>query len=218
MVSERSRPLPWLPLLCSVAMVVLTACGSSGAEATPTLGFEAISTYAAQTFEANMATEASVASPTPVPPPTMLPSPFPTFALPANVPTLAFATSPPLPSGGSACDDAEFIADATIPDNTHLDPGQKFTKTWIVQNTGTCPWSTTYKVVHVDGLAMAGEDAYVPLQVPVGQQVQLSIAMEAPTSPGDYYGRWQLQNANAVPFGSILTVVIKVDSLTTETP
>ena len=204
--------------LYAATILVLTACGSSGADATPTLGFDAISTYAAQTFEANMATDAALASPTPPASPTKLPSPFPTFAASASLPTIAFATSTPLSSGGSACDDSAYIADVTVPDNTHLDPGQKFTKTWLVQNTGTCPWSTTYKLVHVDGLAMDGAEAFVPLQVPVGQQAQLSVDMKAPTSAGDYYGRWRLENANNVPFGSILSVVIKVDSLTTETP
>jgi len=218
MNSGHNKPGAWFLPVCAVAGMALAACGPSAADATPTLGLEAISTFAAQTFEANMATEAALASPTLPPSPTILPSPFPTFALPAVVPTLAVTTSAPLSSGGSACDDAAYIADATIPDNTHLDPGQKFTKTWIVQNTGTCPWSTSYKLVHVDGRAMAGTDTNVPLQVPPEQQAQLSVEMEAPTSPGDYYGRWQLQNANDVPFGSILTVVIKVDPLATESP
>jgi hypothetical protein len=218
MAAQRQHCRSLLIVVGILGVSLLTACGSSGADATPTLGFEAISTYAAQTFEVNAAAEAALASPTPVPSPTTLPSPFPTFALPASLPTIAFATATPLASGGSACDDAAYIADATIPDNTHMDPGQKFVKTWIVQNTGTCPWSTSYKLVHVDGLAMDGADAYVPLQVPVGQQAQLSVDMQAPTSPGDYYGRWQLQNANEVPFGSILTVVIKVDPLAESTP
>jgi hypothetical protein len=217
-LTEPRQPTHLLLFVCAFALLTATACGSSGSEATPTLGLEAISTYAAQTFEANAATDAALSSPTPAASPTELPSPFPTFAAAAPLPTLAFATSPPLASGGSSCDNAAFIADATIPDNTHLNPGQKFTKSWIVQNTGTCPWSTTYKLVHVDGLAMGGDETFVPLQVPVGQQVQLSVDMQAPTSPGDYYGRWQLQNANDAAFGSILTVVIKVDALNTETP
>jgi hypothetical protein len=218
MFSENTTRLRHLCLVVAVVSVGVTACGSSGADVTPTLGLEQISTYAAQTFEADVATQAAMTPPTPVAPPTTVPSPFPTFPLPASLPTLAFATSTPLASGGSACDNSAYIADVTIPDNTPLDPGKKFTKTWLVQNTGTCPWSTSYQLVHVDGLAMDGADTFLPLQVPVGQQVQLSVDMRAPTSPGDYYGRWQLQNANNAPFGSILTVVIKVVSLTTETP
>jgi hypothetical protein len=218
MPSDNRLRLTWLSAVSTVSILILTACGASGADATPTLGFEAISTYAAQTFEANAAAEAAIASPTLVPSPTTLPSPFPTFALPASLPTIAFATSTPLASGGSECDNAAYIEDVTIPDNTHLDPGQKFTKTWLVQNTGTCPWSTSYKLVHVDGLAMDGAETFVPLQVPPGQQTQLSVDMKAPTSSGQYYGRWRLENANNAPFGSILTVVIKVEPLATAAP
>jgi hypothetical protein len=219
-LAANSGPVIWRVLvsLCAVSILALTACGPSGADATPTLGFDAISTYAAQTFEANAATDTALSPPTLAASPTALPSPFPTFALPASLPTIAFATSTPLASGGSECDNAAYIEDLTIPDNTHLDPGQKFTKTWLVQNTGTCPWSTSYKLVHVDGLAMSGAETFVPLQVPVGQQAQLSVDMKAPTSSGQYYGRWRLENANNAPFGSILTVVIKVEPLATATP
>jgi len=56
------------------------------------------------------------------------------------------------------------------------------------------------------------------LEVPVGQQAQLSVKLEAPDSPGDYYGRWKMYNANKFPFGSILTVVIKVGPGPTDTP
>ncbi len=203
-----------IALICAAALLALTACGSK-ADATPTLGLEAISTFAAQTFTADMATSAALTPPTPVPSPTVLPSPFPTLA---PLPTVSFSETTPLPSGGTNCDNAIFVADLTIPDNTHLNPGEKFTKAWLVQNNGTCPWSTTYKLTHLDGLAMSGSDITIPLAVPVGQQAQLAIDMEAPTSPGDYYGRWQLQNANNVGFGSILTVVIKVDPLADTTP
>jgi hypothetical protein len=123
-----------------------------------------------------------------------------------------------LSSGGTNCDKSSFIADVTIPDKTQLDPGQKFVKTWLVQNTGTCPWLTSYKLSFIDGTKMAGTDVFVPLEVPVGAQAQLSVRLEAPTSPGDYYGRWKMYNANKFPFGSILTVVIKVGPGPTDTP
>ncbi len=208
----------WLPLICVATLLGLSACGSAKAEATPTLGLEAISTFAAQTFTADMATNAALTPPTPVPSPTVLPSPFPTLAPVLPFPTLAVSNSTALPSGGANCDNAIFVADVTIPDNTHLDPGEKFTKTWLVQNNGTCPWTTSYKLTYVDGLQMDGSDVFVPAGSPCSQQVHISVNMEAPTSPGDYYGRWQLHNANDVAFGSILTVVIKVDPLANTTP
>ncbi|HKC76469.1 MAG TPA: NBR1-Ig-like domain-containing protein, partial [Chloroflexota bacterium] len=44
---------------------------------------------------------------------------------------------------GSA-DNAAYVADATIPDGTILAPGQRFTKTWQIQNTGTSTWDSRY--------------------------------------------------------------------------
>jgi hypothetical protein len=214
--NDRNRRT-WLALICALALVGLSACGSSAGAATPILGLEAISTYAAQTFAANMATSAAL-TPTQAPSPAAPPSPFPTFAPAAPLPTISFSNPTPLSSGGTDCDKSAFIADITIPDKTRLDPGQKFVKTWLVQNTGTCAWSTSYKLSYVDGSEMAGADVFVPLEVPVGQQAQLSVKLQAPTSPGDYYGRWKMYNASKIPFGSILTVVIKVGPLATDTP
>src|SRR5512133_720225 len=35
---------------------------------------------------------------------------------------------------------AILLRDVTIQDDTHVKAGEKFTKTWEIQNTGTCPW------------------------------------------------------------------------------
>jgi hypothetical protein len=202
-----------LQALSGAFLLILTACGSKG-EATPTMGAEAVFTFAAQTFEANLNTQAALATPTNTPAPTATPLPaLPTFA-PLPLSTISFDAPTALPgSGAAACSDAAFVADVTIPDNTRLDPGQKFAKTWRVQNTGTCPWNPSFKLTHHDGLEMGGADVYLPLPVPVGQQVDLTVNLRAPTSPGDYYGRWQLQDDAERPFGSYLSVVIKVVSL-----
>ena len=38
------------------------------------------------------------------------------------------------------CFDARYVADVTVPDNTQLDNGEAFVKTWRVRNAGTCDW------------------------------------------------------------------------------
>lgn len=196
----------WLLHACAPLLLMLSACGASGGDAAPTLSLEAISTSAYQTFSAEMATKLALTPPSNTP----APSPFPTLPLPSPFATFAFASSTPLTGGGSDCDNLAYVADVTIPDKTRLDPGQKFVKTWLVQNTGTCTWTTSYKLSHVDGQQMSGSAVYVPLPVPPAQQVQMSVDLKAPTSPGDYYGRWQVQNEQKRAFGSFLTVVIKV--------
>src|SRR5690349_12154805 len=72
---------------------------------------------------------------------------------PAPLPTLAFPTLPPQGSATavaatkttkpvSTCDSAAYVKDVTIPDGTIFSPGAQFTKTWRLQNIGTCTWTT----------------------------------------------------------------------------
>ena len=46
---------------------------------------------------------------------------------------------------------ARFVSDITIPDGTPVERGQWITKTWELENYGTCTWSENYKVVWSDG-------------------------------------------------------------------
>jgi hypothetical protein len=57
---------------------------------------------------------------------------------------------------------------------------------------------------------MAGTDEYVQISVPPGQQVEVTADLEAPDDIGSFYGRWELHDPDDKPFGSLLTVVIKV--------
>ena len=187
--------------------LLLSACGP-GRNATPTIGPEVIFTSAAETFAAQMATQQALATPTFTPSP--LPSPIPTIALASPLATFSLESPTPLAAVDKNCKRADWMGDITIPDQTWMDPGEKFTKTWLVQNSGTCTWSTKFKLSHKDGLDMQGLSEFVPLEVAPGTQVQISVDMRAPTSHGDYYGRWQLVDEAGVPFGDFLTVLIKV--------
>src|SRR5574341_2099831 len=64
------------------------------------------------------------------------------LTLPTEIPPTASPTSDPLtPSATPSCrDEAIFVEDVTYPDNTRLAAGEKFTKTWKLQNTGKCTW------------------------------------------------------------------------------
>ena len=191
--------------------MALSACGPA-ADATPTLSLEGIATSAYMTFSAEMATKIALTPPTNTPAPS--PTALPTLPPASPLPTFAASASTPLTSGSTGnCSDAAYVADVSIPDNTKLDPGQKFTKTWLIQNTGTCAWTTAYKLSFLDGTKMNGSDAFVPQGVPVGNQTEISVPMNAPTSSGQYYGRWQMKDENGNVFGSILTVVVKVNVL-----
>lgn len=124
------------------------------------------------------------------------PTPSPTPTLEATLPPIT--TEPP-----SACDKAEFIANITIPTGTVLQPDAPFRKTWRVQNVGSCDWTTSYQFVFVSGEQMSAPSAVqFPANVAVGQTVDVSLDMIAPSTPGAYQGYWMFRNASGSIFGT----------------
>ncbi len=103
----------------------------------------------------------------------------------------------------STCDKAALVADVTIPDGTVLAGGTAFTKTWRLQNVGTCTWTTSYKLVFTSGDYMSTSSTayYLPSSVAPGGTIDLSVNLISPITPGNFTGYWQLRNASAVNFG-----------------
>jgi hypothetical protein len=201
----------WLLALSLTSVLLLSACGPSNADATPTQSVEEIYTAAYQTLIAQQATTVALTPPTSTPvPSTPTPLPVPSSP-PATVPTFAFAN--PTKSGGggaSVCDNSAFVSDVTIPDNTTIDPGKKFTKTWKLLNNGSCTWGAGYKLAFDSGDQMGGATTAITVPVPSGSVADISVAMTAPTTNGTYKGIWRMQNASSQPFGALPYVIIKV--------
>ncbi len=150
---------------------------------------DSVATAAAETVQAQLATAApATATFTPVPFPTV--PPVATTQAPAN-------TQPPAASATSSCDLGQFITDVTIPDGTVMDPGETFTKTWRIQNAGSCTWSG-YNLVFDSGDLMAGTSPIAIGTVTPGQQVDLSVNLTAPSADGSYRGYWRIRNASGV--------------------
>jgi len=187
-------------------IVILTACGSSNADVTPTLSVDAIFTAAFQTLEAQQATQLALTPPTSTP----SPSPFPTLPPPSPIATFAFASSTPLTGGASLCDNAAYVSDVSIPDGTTIKAGEKFTKTWRIYNSGSCAWTTSYKLAFDSGDSMGGATTVLAAAVPSGSQTDISVAMTAPTTNGTFKGNWRMQNDKGLGFGSVVYVEIKV--------
>src|SRR5512147_1812578 len=79
------------------------------------------------------------ATPTTIPvPPTAVPATVaPATAAPTEAPPtqIAATEAPASPTPEGACTDvASFVSDVTIPDYSHLDLKEAFTKTWRVKN------------------------------------------------------------------------------------
>lgn len=112
-------------------------------------------------------------------------------------------TNTPVPTAVSYCDWVKFIKDVTIPDGTQLKTGEVFTKTWRLQNRGTCAWTPDYMLVFTSGDPMGGTTAVrLPGYVAPGQTVDISITLTAPTSAGSYTGYWMLRNPSGALFGA----------------
>ncbi len=120
------------------------------------------------------------------------------------------AVTPTASSEPNGCDNSAYIGDVTIPDGTILTPGQNFQKTWKLQNTGSCTWSTSYRLVFLSGEAMGGSATRVVTPVFPGSRADISVDLTAPDSVGTYTGTWRMQNAAGQLFGTSITVVIRI--------
>jgi uncharacterized protein affecting Mg2+/Co2+ transport len=104
------------------------------------------------------------------------------------------------------------VADVSIPDDTRLQPGSTFVKTWRVKNTGNVAWGSNYNLVFTDGSAMTKKTTQPLPNVAPGREANVSIEFTVPEQPGTYFSDWRLQDAQGNLFGDILfTRIISVD-------
>jgi photosystem II stability/assembly factor-like uncharacterized protein len=102
----------------------------------------------------------------------------------------------------AGCDSAQFVSDLTVPDGSSVAPGAAFTKSWRLLNNGTCTWDTSYSLVWAGGDAMGPSTVIkLPVSVPPGQMLDLSVNLVAPGAPGHYKSLWKLSNPSNVQFG-----------------
>jgi len=187
-----------LTLLALILWGAMACTFPMGASLTPTLNV----TQAYQTVDANL-TQAAAQTPQSSPLATQpSPSPDPQVTeTPAPPPTRA-ETQKASPTPW--CDHASpgMPIDVTIPDDTEMGPGEAFTKTWRLENIGTCTWTTEYALTWFSGDRLDAPVS-VPLtdNVPPDTTVELSVDMVAPTEAGTYQSNWKLSNAAGKLFG-----------------
>lgn len=112
---------------------------------------------------------------------------------------------------GECTDDSNFVEDVTVPDGTQFSTGETFTKTWRLENDGTCTWDTTYSLDFRTGDQMsAPASVAVTGTVAPGETFDFSVEMVAPATAGDYTSSWRMSNTAGTPFGSIpfLNIVV----------
>ena len=213
------RKMKLLIALTLLAVLVLSACGGSE-DGTPTLTVEQIQTLAVMTYQAQL-TQTALAIPTETftPLPTETPITIVTFASPDSA-SSAEATNTPVSSGQLIdCYDLAYVKDVTIPDNTQMTPGQSFTKTWLVSNSGTCDWEPGFIFNVVGGETMNGAAVTLNQTVQPGRQYEFSVPMIAPTDQtGEIKSTWQLADTDNNFFGQGVYVLIEIGGSATATP
>ena len=217
-MKTNKHKLFWFSVVAMLALV-LSACGASSKEPTPTpVDVNAVAANAIATFAMGL-TQTAIAQPMP----TFTPQPSATNTLPSST-FSPFGTNTPAVQSTSSCDVSVYVSDVTVPDRTVMAPGQVFTKTWLLKNTGTCTWTPTYKIGFGFGVQMGGTSTPIGKTVKPGEQVQVSVVLTAPTTPGAAIGNWRMLNDGSTFFGQTVTVEINVVGATvptstpTETP
>lgn len=203
-------------VLIALGAILLASCGGGNApETTPTLALsvDQIQTFAVSTFSSAL-TMTAIVAPTSTPEATQTPQ--------ATIPALSTSTAGGLPvtgttpgavAGGvaatSSCYGLTFVSDVTIPDNTQMDPGKAFTKTWKVQNSGSCAWDAGFKFQNTGGEAM-GSTFTLPASVASGATYEISVPMTAPNKTGTLRSNWRMSTATGQFFGDEVYVAIVV--------
>ena len=113
---------------------------------------------------------------------------------------------------------AAFVADVTIPDDTTIQPGAGFTKTWRIRNSGTCVWETGTTLIHVSGPGLDGPSSVTVPPTEPDQELELSVPLKAPTEPGTHRSDWQLQTPDGKRFGGIFYAQIVVPGQVSPSP
>jgi hypothetical protein len=116
--------------------------------------------------------------------------------------TAARSTPTSTPTEAAACTNLAGFVSETVPDDTQFSPGDIFTKTWTLENRGTCTWDSTYSLVFVDGRQMGGASPTpLTVTVPPGEQVTLTVDLQAPNNTNTYRGNWMLSDGDGNLFG-----------------
>jgi len=197
-------------IILGICALLIASCGGGEAEATPTntLSPDEIQTLAIETFAAVL-TQTALAAPSETPVPTLTASAtFVPFA--TSTGGVLPLVSPTTSGSGSTCYRMSFVSDVTIPDNTAMTPGQNFTKTWKVINSGTCAWDAGFKFAFTGGEQMSGVTYTLPSSVAPNATLDISVAMIAPSKTGTLRGNWRMQTAGGQFFGDEVYVQIVV--------
>ena len=183
----------------------------SNHEATPTA---TITETAVFTQTATLDTIASAAD-------TQTPTPTSTATATATATPTATPTRTPTPDRTAqflaTCISAAELIDYYTYDSPNFRTawaGETFTIHWILLNSGTCPWPDDAHWVYVSGERFAYDEEGIELgsQVEADEELEIELALRAPTTTRSYQSTWQLVDAEGNPLSEPITYTIAVQS------
>ena len=98
-------------------------------------------------------------------------------------------------------DRAKFVNDVTIPDGTLVQRGEWITKTWTLENYGTCPWTENYKIVWSDENIDNQQHLFdIGVNLQPGEQGEISVTFPVQGN-GSTHISFLLANTEGETFG-----------------
>ena len=164
---------------------------------------------------------ASACSPAPTPTPFIPPTGqapliepnliiIPTPSIPAQVQVIPLPTIIPTIDQSNCVSNLTFLEDITIPDNSFVPFGSSVDKQWLVENSGTCDWTSEYRLRHTGGAVLGAPEEVALFPARSGTQVTLQITFTAPFDEGLYESAWQAFDPNGLAFGDPVYIRILV--------
>lgn len=137
-------------------------------------------------------------------------------------PTITVTGTLPTPTVNSSllafgCSNLAFVRDVNYPNGTVVKKGQVFTKTWKVENNGSCNWMFLYRLAFLSGTDMDATIGTLNKQITPGNWTELSVVLTAPNKPGTYSSNFRFSDGTNM-FGATLGVTIVVEGDPTNTP
>jgi len=151
-------------------------------------------------------------APTPFRPPTQV---APTAPLPTLTSIPAVYVPPPTATftptvAGPCADDLQFISDLTFEDNTIVSVGSSIDKQWLVQNSGSCDWDSTYRLKWIGGDSLGADQEQAIYPARAGTQATLRILFTAPSFIGIFESSWQAVSPDGNLFGDPVYIQVVV--------
>jgi len=173
-----------------LSVFVLAACTSATPTAVvPTPDLNLLRTEVAATVLAQVPLICAL-TPTATLPPTATATATPTEAV---TPTVSITLGSGTPGAGTF-DRARWVSQ-TVQDGARFAPGQTFSVTWRMQNSGTSTWTPNYWVRFYSGNALgAPTEIALTRDVPPGDFYDITVDMKAPTVLGEYSTVWTLSS------------------------